>query len=91
MKNQNTGVNILYSELSVRIYDPIQNSAPRIPLVFDFYLPDTCSITSTVDQAAIVGIVAGFLMNRRLFELGPPLRNLYPKRQISFSFHQSCE
>ena len=42
MKNQNTGVNILYGELSVRICDPIQNSAPRIPLVFDFYLPDTC-------------------------------------------------
>jgi len=46
MKNQNTGVNILYGELSVRICDPIQNSAPRIPLVFDFYLPDTCKSIS---------------------------------------------
>jgi len=43
MKNQNTGANILYGELSVRICDPMQNSAPKIPPVFDFYLPDTYS------------------------------------------------
>ena len=48
MKNQNTGVNILHGELSVRICDPIQNSAPRIPLVFDFYLPDTCISAKTL-------------------------------------------
>ena len=51
MKNQNTGVNILYGELSVRICDPIQNSAPRIPLVFDFY--SSCRDVCEMDRACM--------------------------------------